>query len=355
MTQPVGSPPLPPAGPPWYGSVMGTAILATLLQTLSVHLPGASTVAVVLLGVAWALLVGLTAGFSVRILADRAVLSESVRTTAAQVTWGMVSMGILAAGSATATVIPAHWPTLTGPAFAVDAVLWAVGTILGWITAVGFALRLIGRDIGAPSTTWGLAIVPPMVSATTGTALIDRIDARSGEIWLLMVTVCCFFLALVLGLLVFAVAYHHHWRVARVALAASTSVWIPLGVVGQSTAAAQAIAQRAARFVLPQDVPTVHQIANVYGFMMLALAVPLIAWAGAVTVRGFRDRMPFVPGWWAMTFPIGTVCLGSHLVSVGAGVPAFEVVAIILCLVLCGTWTLCAVASASAVVRRRSA
>ena len=116
--------------------------------------------------------------------------------------------------------------------------------------------------MGAPTTTWGLPIVPPMVSATTGSALVPHLATREGQLLLVITTVACFFLALVLGLVVFAVAYRHHWRVAPLPLAASTSAWIPLGVVGQSTAAAQAIAVQAQRFVLPEDTGTLVHVAN---------------------------------------------------------------------------------------------
>ena len=87
---------------------------------------------------------------------------------------------------------------------------------------------------------------------------------------------------------------------------------------------------------------------------MLGLGVPLAAWAVAMTIRGFRHRMPFVPGWWSLTFPIGTLALGSHLLGVGTGMTVFLVAGVVCWLVLCGTWTLCAVASGRAVLAQKS-
>ena len=339
---------VPPPGPQWYGSVMGTGILSTLTQMLAGDLPGGAVLAVLLLVVGWLLLAGLTAGFTVRVVRRPALFAETIRDIPVLTAWGMVSMGVLSVGSATATVVPAHWPALAPAAWLADEVLWTVVTVLGVLTALGFAVRLIGRDVGAPTTTWGLPIVPPMVSATTGAALVPHLQTRHGQLLLVIVTVACFFLALVLGLVVFAVAYHHHWRVAELPLAASTSAWIPLGVVGQSTAAAQAIAVQAQRFVLPEDTATLTQVANVYGILMLACGVPLIAWATVMTVRGFRCGMPFSPGWWALTFPIGTVCLGLHNLEGGTGIRAFGLASDAACLVLLGTWTLCAVATVRA-------
>lgn len=340
---------VPPPGPQWYGCLMGTGIAATLTQTLGGDLPGARALAVVLLVTGWFVFVGLTAAFAARIARRPAVLAQTIRDLPVLATWGMVSMGILALGSATATVVPAHWPSLASPAWVVDGVLWSVGTVLGILTALGFAVRLIGRDVGAPTTTWGLPIVPPMVSATTGAALVPHLATRPAQLLLVIVAVACFFLALVLGMVVFAVAYHHHWRVAPLPLAASTSAWIPLGVVGQSTAAAQALAVQAQHFVLPEDAGTLTWLANLYGTVMLTLGVPLIAWATVMTLRGFRNGMPFSPGWWALTFPVGTVCLGLHGMAGGTGIRAFGIASDVVCLMLLFNWALCGVATVRAV------
>lgn len=329
-------------GPAWYGAVMGTAILATLTQTL---VPGLWA-GRVLLVLAWSLLVGLTAGFAVRARRHPGTLAASVRVGALPL-WGMVSMGVLAVGSATAAVLPSWVPALAGLAVGVDALLWVLGTALGLLTAIGFTALLVRTDAGSPTTVWGLAVVPPMVSATVGAGLVPHLSPTL-QVAMLLVTAACFVLSLTLGAVIFAVAYHHHWRVAGLAVAASTTAWIPLGVVGQSTAAAQAMAGSAAP-LLPSLAGPLQQVANDYGVLMLGLGVPLAAWAVAMTVRGFRRRMPFVPGWWSLTFPIGTLALGAHLLGAGSGLTGFLVAGAVLVLVLAGTWTLCAVASVRAV------
>jgi tellurite resistance protein TehA-like permease len=333
---------LPPVGPAWYGAVMGTAILAALTQTL---LPGLG-VARVLLVLGWLLLAGLTAGFAVRARRHPGTLAASARVGALPL-WGMVSMGVLAVGSATAAVLPSWVPALAGVAVGVDALLWVLGTALGLLTAIGFTALLLRSGAGSPTTVWGLAVVPPMVSATVGAGLVPHLSPTL-QVAMLLVTAACSVLSLTLGAVIFAVAYHHHWRVAGLAVAASTTAWIPLGVVGQSTAAAQAMAGSAAP-LLPSLAGPLQQLADDYGVLMLGLGVPLAAWAVAMTVRGFRRRMPFAPGWWSLTFPIGTLALGAHLLGVGSGLTGFLVAGAVLVVVLAGTWTLCAVATARAV------
>ncbi|NHA70260.1 C4-dicarboxylate ABC transporter [Phycicoccus sp. CMS6Z-2] len=332
---------------------MGTGILATLLQlhggsaTGPLHLA-----AVVVLVLAWAVLLGLGGAFAVRVARRPGTLRATTTDPVVLPMWGTVAMGLLAVGSATVTVLPVAVPGAEALAVGVDAVLWTAGTVLGLATALGFSVVLLRGHPGPPTLVWGLPIVPPMVSATTGTAFAPYLG-DGGRFLVVLVTSACFGLALVLGLLVFGIGYHHHWRVSPVALAASPSTWIPLGIVGQSAAAAQAIATAAAPVLAPDAASLAHDVAAGYGVVVLTIGLPLVAWAVVVTARGFLGRMPFTPGWWALTFPVGTLSLGAHLLGAATGSTVLTAVGAVVLAVLCGTWSLCATASLSAVAAAR--
>lgn len=343
----------PAAGPAWFGSVMGSGILSTLLHLHSDRIPGATAASEVLLVVAWALMTGLTLAFAARCVREPGELLSSITDAARAPMWGMVSMGVLSVGSATATVVPAAAPGLTGAAWGADAVLWTAGTVLGLVTAFGFTAKLARGSAGSPSFVWGLPVVPPMVSATTGAALAGRLASPGACLALLLVCVGCFFVALTLGVVLFAVAYHHTLRRDPLPLAAAASTWIPLGIVGQSTAAAQSLVGPSARLVTAEVAGSVAHAAHVYGAVVLVAGTPLFAWAAWSTVRGLVLRMPFAPGWWAMTFPVGTCALGAHLLGAGTGDAAVLDLGLVLCGVLVCTWTLCAVASVRAVLAAR--
>ena len=51
---------------------------------------------------------------------------------------------LLAVGAATLTVVPSLSPDLAHPAVVTDSVLWATGTGLGLVTALGFS-AVLGR------------------------------------------------------------------------------------------------------------------------------------------------------------------------------------------------------------------
>lgn len=343
---------IPAAGPAWFGAVMGTGILATLLQRAD--LGGLTTVgAPLLLAVGWALLCGLGVGYLLRLRRGSTSLAESVAAVADATAWGLVAMGVLSVGGATLTVLPVIAPGADGLAVVLAVVLasmlWVAGSLLGVVTTLAFVRRM-RREPAAPTFTWGLPVVPPMVTATTGAALAAVLPETAAAV-VLGVSAVCFVLSLVVGGRVFVAAYLRH-RHEPLPLAASTSAWIPLGVVGQSTAAAQGLAAEIGRSLAPEAAASLHDLAVGYGVAMLALGVPLVAWAVLRTGLGLVRRMPFTPGWWSLTFPLGTLALGAGMLGAATGSELVSGAGVALTLALVGTWTFCATATLRALARR---
>lgn len=328
---------LPPVGPAWFPVVMGTAILALLLQLHAGGTPIGHLSAAIGLILAWVLLACLGIGFARHCRRTSGALRGTLHTPASVAMWGTVAMAILATGSATLAVGEhAAW------AVRVDAVLWSVGTLAGLATTAVFGWSVFRGAFERPTMVWGLAVVAPMVSATGGATLATALPApwRSLVWW---ICAMCFLVALLLAGAVFAAAYHHHLRIAPLPLELSATSWIPLGVIGQSMAAATA---------LGSGTPA-ESIAHVYGFAMLLLAVPVVGYAFATTLRGFARRMPFATNWWSLTFPIGTLSLGCHLLGAAVHSRTISLVSTVALVVLVGTWKLCAVATVRAVIRQR--
>ncbi|WP_051890915.1 TDT family transporter [Corynebacterium jeikeium] len=276
-------PDLPPLGPGWAGAVMGLGITASLmdihLSSTLEHLP-----AELMLGVATLLALALTVGF----LRHRNPGFHS----SAMPAWGMASMGILALGSAYSLIFGA-WP--------VHAFCWAVGTVLGAITCVKF-IRYLFVSRPAPAFTWGLPLVAPMVAATASAQLAPHAGAWGSAVH--GIGVACFALAWVTAVPTFAFVYARTFPTIPTQFA--TTAWIPLGLVGQSTVAAQLLAGE-----------QWHFRAMVYGIVMLSVGIPLACYAICQhwgTALGGAP-MPYNPTWWASTFPVGTCCLGTHTLA----------------------------------------
>ncbi len=339
QSSPASKPPaLPGPGPAWFGSVMGTGILTTLLATHGIH-----TLATVMLVIAWTLLITLTVGYLINVMRGRAVFRPTFHQPEQAPAWGMVAMGILATGSATATVAGdgATW------AWRVDGTTWVIGTVIGIFSATSFMSLLIRRDCGTPRLTWGLPVVAPMVSATVGAGWAKHISDPTWSFTLTVVALCCFVMALPLALTIFATAYHRAWFHDPIPAGATISTFIPLGIVGQSTAAAQTIALAIYPWLTPDINAVPEKLATGYGWLMMIAGIPLLLWAMYQSYRYVLSGQAFNPGWFASTFPVGTLSLGSHLMG-------WDGISLFFLALLAVHWTVCMVAAIRALLRQRA-
>lgn len=351
--EPAAAPVLPAIGPSWFGTLMGTSILATLAQLHATQWPWLQVLALLMLGVAVLLAAFLLGGTGIRLLRCPGMLAESTRTPEQSAQWGMVAMGLMALGAALSTVLPAHLPGWTAAAWRIDALLWVAGTVLGVLTAVAVPAQLVAARPSVPTLVWGLAVVPPMVSATTGVALAQQLSHPGARAALLLVVALCFAGALMLATIIFGLAVCHHWLVEPVPVNNSVSAWLPLGIIGQSAAAAVTFAHAAQPLLVAHVASGLRSMALGYAITVLIGGLVLVAWALKTTLHGFRAGMQFSPGWWGMTFPVGTLCLGTHQVAATGGPAVFDVASQLALVALIGAWSGCAVATLTALTTRR--
>ena len=334
-------------GPNWFASVMGTSIVATAAAGLPVQLPGQRVFAQVVWLLAGLLLAAVTAatiGHWVRHPERaRAHLGSPVMAHS----YGAPPMALLAWGAATATV----GGDLIGAraAIGVDAVLWSLGTVLGLASAVVVPYAVFTRhdvaDDGV-SGAWLMPVVPPMVSAATGAALVPHVPA--GQLRLTLVGLCygMFGLSLLASLVVITLLWGRLARHRVGAAAAVPTLWIVLGPLGQSITAANALGAQA-HLALPAPYDAAfHAMGLVYGLPVWGFAMLWAAVAGAITVRAARTGLPFSLGWWSFTFPVGTVVTGTSALAVHSGATVFSAAAVVFFVGLVGAWATVAVRTA---------
>ncbi|WP_244261954.1 TDT family transporter [Corynebacterium amycolatum] len=288
---------LAPAGPAWAGSLMGTSIFATLA-----HIHDVPMVPELLLIVAVSIL-----GF---IVVGWLRLRNPPFHSKLMAPWGMLSMGIMALGSSASSVFnDSAWQRAT----------WWIGAPL----AIYVSLRQLRGFEGEPTFQWGLALVAPMVAATSGAQLSVDYGTRYH--------VCAqvfFCMALITVLPIFVRCYVALFSgIMRIPDSIAGTAWIPLGLVGQSTAAAQLLFNRT--------------FAVAYGTTVLIVGLFLAAIALRRFTRAVIRWAGYSPGWWGATFPVGTLSLGTH--SLGDTADAqwlYAVSAGLLCL-LAVHWCVC--------------
>ena len=141
-----------------------------------------------------------------------------------------------------------------------------------------------------------------MVAATASAQLAPHVGEWGSIVH--GIGVACFVLAWVTAVPTFAFVYARTFPIIPAQFA--TTAWIPLGLVGQSTVAAQLLAG-----------DQWHFRATVYGLVILSVGIPL---AGYAIIKHWGTAlgstpMPYNPTWWASTFPVGTCCLGTHTLA----------------------------------------
>ncbi|WP_435177777.1 TDT family transporter [Actinacidiphila sp. bgisy145] len=326
-------------GPNWYASVMGTGITANAAATLPVHAPGLRTAATVVWALAAFLLVALTAAWAVHATRHRDRARAHAHHPVMAHFWGAPAMALLTVGAGTLSLgqdrIGAH------PALVVDAVLWTAGTALGLVTAVWIPYRMMtGGEVAADGAFggWLMPVVPPMVSAATGAALVPHLAPGQGRLTMLLGCYAMFgislFASVVIITQVWARLMHHSVGPAVMV----PTLWIVLGPLGQSVTAANLLGG-AAHLALPRPYAgAAEAFGFLYGVPAWGFAMMWLALAASLTLRTARRGLPFSLTWWSFTFPVGTCVTGTSALAVHLGSTPLKAVAVALYGFLVAAW-----------------
>jgi len=249
-------------------------------------------------------------------------------------------MAFLTVGTAT-ILIGASWIGASA-ARDVDIVLYSIGTLLGFATAIGVPLLLITRrDHGGlrdVAATWLLPVVPPMVSAAAGGVLAQHLAPGNTRTTLVVGSLFLFGMSLIAAVLMITALW------ARLLLhgiepdAATPSLWVVLGPLGQGATALSAIAV-ASVGALPAPYPAgLAVVALVGGTSLLGFAALWAVISAILTGRAARRHFPFHLGWWSFTFPVGTCVTGLSALSTRIDIAPLRIVAVAGFIALLGAW-----------------
>jgi C4-dicarboxylate transporter/malic acid transport protein len=341
-------------GPNWYASIMGTGIVATAAATLPVHVPGLRTAATVVWALAAALLVALTAAWTVHWVRYRPQAKAHADNPVMAHFWGAPAMALLTVGAGTLT-LGRDWIGLPA-ALGVDTVLWSAGTLLGLVTAVWIPYRAMTSHSVAPDAAFGgwlMPVVPPMVSASTGALLVPFATAGQLRLTLLLACYAMFGISLFASVVIITQIWARlvHYKTGPAAMV--PTLWIVLGPLGQSVTAANLLGG-VAHTALPRPYSTGAQVFGLlYGVPTWGFAMMWLALAAAVTARTARRHLPFSLTWWSFTFPVGTCVTGTSELALHTGSAFLRWAAVALYALLVIAWLTVALRTAHASARGR--
>ncbi|MDO5053596.1 MAG: C4-dicarboxylate ABC transporter, partial [Pseudoclavibacter sp.] len=226
-------------------------------------------------------------------------------------------------------------------ALGLDLTLWTIGTLIGLVTAVSVPVLLFLREGNAEDAAFGgwlMPVVPPMVSASAGAAIVPHLPAGEARTDLLAACAMLFGATIVPALLIMGQLWARLVRHGPGPAAMVPTLWIVLGPLGQSATAAMGLG-RAAGHVLPEGLADTARLAGlVYAAPVMGTALLWMAIAASLTVRQLRRGMPFALTWWSFTFPVGTCVTGASGLAEAAGTGALRALAVAMYLGLVAAW-----------------
>jgi C4-dicarboxylate transporter/malic acid transport protein len=325
--------------PNWYASIMGTGIVAVAAVSLPWQPPGLHTGAVVVWALAACLLVALSAATVTQWVRYPDAARRHLLNPVTAHFYGAPPMALLTVGAG--TLLLGRGVLGVRAATDVDWILWFAGTVTGLVAAAVVPFVAFTRHVVGPDSVFGgwlMPVVPPMVSASTGALLIPYAPAGQPRLALLVSCYAMFGLSLLASIVIITLMWY---RLAVYSIGEATMVptlWIVLGPLGQSIAAADLLGG-AAHEALPFPYSTALQAFGVvFGAPVWGFAVLWSVIAGAITVRAAREHLPFSLTWWSFTFPVGTCVLGTSELAVHTGSDLYRVAAVLFYAGLVAAW-----------------
>ncbi|OLT36689.1 C4-dicarboxylate ABC transporter [Rhodococcus sp. CUA-806] len=329
--------------PNWFASVMGTGIVANAAATLPVHSAELRAFATVVWALASFALLALTVAFAAHWILHPANARRYAEHPVVSLFYGAPPMAMLTVGAG--TLLLGKDVIGDTAALHIAATLWVLGTITGVATSVWMPYRMLrqGRSNALPA--WLMPVVPPMVSATGGALLLPYIGDDGLRVWLLALCYALFALSLALGAAAMTLIYRDLLRGGGPTLQAAPTVWITLGLVGQSITAANLLGADAglvlgsAHASLARDL---HAFGIGYGLFVGVLAIGAVTVACTVTAKAMRNGLRFSLTWWSFTFPVGTCVTGATALGAALGLGVVSALAVVLYAALLSAWVVVA-------------
>lgn len=327
-------------GPNWFASVMGTGVIAVASATLPVDWPVLTVIGTIAWVLAAVLLVALLIIVPLHWLKDHGVARGIANDPIAIQFFGAPPMALLTVGSATLLIGSRY---LGDAAVTIDWMLWIVGTVLGFLTAVLVPFRLFTqlqvRQDGAFGG-WLMPVVPPMVSAAAGALLVPHAPAGAVRESMLLLCYSFFGMSLMASVVVITLIWSRLAHFGSSGSARVPTLWIVLGPVGQSITAAGALGTAAAVAVAPPLSTAFGLFAIVFGVPMWGFILLWFPMAALLTVRARRREMGFALTWWSFTFPVGTCVTGTSQLAHHTDLAMFRWTAVALYVFLLAAWLL---------------
>lgn len=326
-------------GTNWFTVVMGVGIVAGLLFSSPVAIPGQKVIGMsmfVLLNLVFSLALLLWIG---RWIWHPKEALADFKDPARALFYGALAMGINVVGNDYLVI----GPSALGLNLAVllSKIFWVLGTVVSLFTVVAVPyLLFVNHQIKSAEAqaSWLIPVVPTIVAAATGLNLIPYWSGDSLKFALTALDVSMFGMTFFLFLMVSGLFYARLVFQQRLEGGLAPSVWIEIGPIGMSMATFATLPM-ATQSILGPYTQALHAVGLVFAIAMWGVGMWWIAIASLYSVLHVADkssRIPYSLGWWSYVFPLGSFTNGTYALYHLSGQPFFQFASFIQFIVLSG-------------------
>ncbi|PAW33639.1 C4-dicarboxylate ABC transporter [Pantoea vagans] len=333
--------------PNWFAATMGTGILSLSLAQFPWPVPGLRLVAEGL----WMFNILLFSVFAVMYLARWVMYFGEAKRIFGHSTVSMF-FGTIPMGMATIIngLLAFGLPRWGADVVPVAHALWWLDVAMSLLCGVCIPYMMFTRQqhsIDQMTAVWLLPVVAAEVAAVSGGLLAPHIADTHAQLGIIITSYVLWAYSVpvalsILAILLLRMALH---KLPHESMAASS--WLALGPIGTGSLGMLVIGGDAPAVFAAAGMPEIGHIAQGIGFVAGILFWGCGLWwmllATLITVRYFREGIPFNLGWWGFTFPLGVYTVATLKLSTLIDLAFFKGFGALLVVMLAAMWLLVAV------------
>ncbi|KAH6696764.1 sulfite efflux pump SSU1 [Leptodontidium sp. MPI-SDFR-AT-0119] len=309
--------------PSWFAITMGTGIIAVLLFRLPYNGKWLYELSIIIFVFDLILFVLFCLISALRYLLYPEIWSAMLNHPTESLFLGTCPMGL---GILIQMIVNVCVPAWGSWAVTLAWTLWWIEIVLSVAICFYLPYMLMSvhkTDIASVTTFWLLPIVGVVIAAATGGTVAGVLPNPTHALWTLIVSYILWGIGVPLALFTLVLYYHRLTMHKLPPPAVISSVFLPLGPLGEGGFGIMKIGE-VALTVFPATntiIPSAGQIVHVFGFLTGLLMWGFgLAWLFWALASFSRSKSPFNMGWWSIVFATGvftgsTITLGQEMPS----------------------------------------
>lgn len=332
--------------PNWFAATMGTGILSLALEQFPWSMPRLNAVAEGL----WMFNILLFMIFSLMYFSRWVMYFDEAKRIFVHPTASMFF-----------STIPMGMATLINgllvfglPRWGVDVIpvaqmLWWLDVIMSLLCGVFIPYMMFTRQqhsIDQMTAIWLLPVVAAEVTAVSGGLLAPHLADTHSQLSIIIISyvLWAYSVPVALSILVILLLRMVLHKLPHESMAASS--WLALGPIGTGALGMLIIGNDAPSIFATNHLVSIGNIAQGIGFVAGILFWGYGLWwmllAMLITVRYFREGIPFNLGWWGFTFPLGVFAVATLKLATLIDITFFKGFGALLVVILALMWMLVA-------------